>query len=53
MDLNNEEMNGRKTKESLFNMQKETLDSFLARGAISRQQYEKSLNTLKEKMNLI
>ena len=39
-------------KESLFNMQKETLDSFLARGAISKEQYNKSLKTLKEKMNM-
>jgi len=39
-------------QEALFNMQKETLDSFLERGAISKEQYEKSLTTLKEKMNM-
>ncbi len=36
----------------LFEKQKETLDSFLARNAISKEQYDKSLNTLKEKMDL-
>ena len=36
----------------LFEKQKETLDSFLARNAISKEQYDKSLNGLKEKMKL-
>ena len=34
----------------LFLQQKETLDAFLERGAISKAQYEKSLNDLKAKM---
>ncbi|MBQ2062875.1 MAG: hypothetical protein II458_09440 [Oscillospiraceae bacterium] len=34
----------------LFLKQKETLDLFLERGAISRAQYEKSLHDLKVKM---
>ena len=37
----------------LFEKQKETLDSFLERNAISKEQYDKSLNTLKEKMKVI
>lgn len=37
-------------KEKLFLKQKETLDLFLERGAISQNQYDKSLNTIKEKM---
>ena len=36
----------------LFLTQKETLDCFLERGAISRQQYEKSLHDLQEKMGI-
>ncbi len=35
----------------LFLSQKQTLDSFLERGAISRRQYEKSLHDLCVKMN--
>ena len=35
----------------LFLSQKQTLDSFLERGAISRRQYEKSLHDLQVKMN--
>lgn len=38
--------------ESLYEKQKETLDKFLERGAITKEQYEKSLNTLKEKMGI-
>ena len=38
-----------KNKE-LYYKQKELLDTFLERGAISKQQYEKSLTTLKEKL---
>ena len=38
-------------KHKLFERQKQTLDSFLERGAISRQQYEKSLHDLRVKMN--
>ena len=55
MFFNEEEIKERPVKQKnkmLFEMQKETLDSFLARNAISKEQYDKSLNTLKEKMNL-
>ncbi len=34
----------------LFLRQKRTLDEFLERGAITREQYEKSLSALTEKM---
>ena len=52
--INNDtiESNSKQTPEMLFERQKQTLDSFLACGAISKEQYDKSLNTLKEKMNL-
>ncbi|GEM_PF-875455 len=36
----------------LFDSQKETLDTFLNTKAITKEQYEKSLNGLKEKMNI-
>lgn len=36
----------------LYNKQKETLDTFLKTGAITKAQYEKSLNGLKEKMGI-
>lgn len=36
----------------LFLKQKETLDSFLKTGALSKENYDKSLQTLKEKMNI-
>lgn len=42
----------KQTKETLFKMQKETLDNFLERNAISQKQYDESLKTLKEKMGL-
>ena len=38
-------------KHQLFLSQKQTLDSFLERGAISKLQYEKSLHDLRVKMN--
>ena len=34
----------------IFLQQKETLDAFLERGAISKAQYDKSLNDLRRKM---
>ena len=34
----------------LFEQQKKTLDLFLAKNLISKEQYDKSLSTLKEKM---
>ena len=37
---------------SLYETQKDTLDKFLERGAITKEQYDKSLNTLKEKMKI-
>ena len=36
----------------LYYRQKETLDMFLERGAISKAQYEKSLHDLTEKMGM-
>lgn len=39
-------------KQYLFKNQKQTLDDFLARNAISKQQYDKSLGDLKEKMGI-
>ena len=39
-------------KKELFLRQKNTLDLFLERNAISREQYDKSLGDLKEKMNI-
>jgi len=36
----------------LFQSQKQTMDAFLERGAISRAQYDKSLKALKQKMGL-
>jgi len=40
-------------KEQLFLKQKETLDLFLEKHAISKAQYDKSLSDLKEKMGII
>ncbi len=39
-------------KIELFNKQKKLLDTFLSTGAISKQQYEKSLGDMKEKMGI-
>jgi len=39
-------------KKSLYETQKKTLEEFLARGAISPAQFEKSLSTLTEKMGM-
>lgn len=41
-----------KDKQKLFDEQKKMLDTFLKTGAIDKMQYEKSLNGLKEKMNI-
>lgn len=46
------ELSDKQKLEMLFERQKQTLDSFLARGAISKEQYDKSLKTLKEKMDI-
>ena len=42
----------REKKQRLFLQQKETLDTFLRNGAISRAQYDKSLGDLIEKMGI-
>lgn len=39
-------------KQKLFDEQKKMLDTFLKTGAIDKAQYEKSLNGLKEKINI-
>ena len=39
-------------KQQLFLNQKDTLDLFLERGAISQAQYDKSLGDLREKMGV-
>ncbi|MBR6987991.1 MAG: hypothetical protein IKH82_07965 [Clostridiales bacterium] len=39
-------------KKQLYLNQKQTLDAFLERGAISRAQYDKSLGDLTEKMGM-
>lgn len=39
-------------KEMLFKEQKKTLDTFLSTGAITKEQYDISLNGLIEKMNI-
>ena len=43
----------RQIKQQLFDRQKETLDIFLQRGAISQAQYDKSLGDLIIKMGLV
>ncbi len=44
------ELTQEEKKRRLYEKQKALLDTFLERGAISRQQYEKSLGDLTEKM---
>ena len=39
-------------KKQLFYNQKATLDIFLENGSITKEQYDKSLTTLAEKMNI-
>ena len=39
-------------KLELYKRQKQLLDTFLEHGAISREQYDKSLGDLKEKMGI-
>ena len=39
-------------KRTLFNKQKDLLDTFLSHGAIDRRQYEKSLTCMAEKMGM-
>lgn len=47
-----EEMTPEEKKIQLYIKQKNTLDSFLARNAISQAQYDKSLGDLTEKMGM-
>ena len=47
-----EEMTPKEKKIQLYIKQKNMLDSFLARNAISRAQYDKSLGDLTEKMGM-
>lgn len=47
-----EAMTPEQKKKQLFLNQKELLDKFLTRRAISQAQYEKSLGDLKEKMGI-
>lgn len=54
-ELGNNELSGLSEDEKkryLFKKQKQTLDDFLARNAISKQQYDKSLGDLKVKMGI-
>ena len=39
-------------KKELFESQKQTLDTFLKTGAISKEQYDKSLERLKKKIGI-
>lgn len=47
-----EQLSPDEKKKELFLKQKRLLDTFLAHGAITRAQYEKSLNGLTEKMGM-
>lgn len=47
-----EKLTSAEKKQQLFLNQKKTLDLFLERNAISKEQYDKSLGDLKEKMNI-
>ena len=49
---NREKLTAEEKKHQLFLNQKETLDLFLERGAISQAQYDKSLGDLREKMGV-
>jgi len=47
-----EDLSAQEKKKELFLQQKHTLDLFLARGAISQAQYDKSLGDLRDKMGM-
>ena len=49
---NKQELSYQEKKKRLFFEQKNTLDLFLERGAISKAQYDKSLGDLTEKMGM-
>ena len=50
--INWDQMTAEEKKVQLFLNQKQTLDLFLERGAISQAQYDKSLGDLREKMGV-
>ena len=50
--INWEQLTAEEKKVQLFLNQKQTLDLFLERGAISQAQYDKSLGDLREKMGV-
>ena len=47
-----EQLSPEEKKKQLYLNQKQTLDAFLERGAISKAQYDKSLGDLTEKMGM-
>ncbi len=47
-----EQLSAEEKRIRLYFQQKEVLDDFLARGAISREQYDKSLGDMTEKMGM-
>jgi len=47
-----EQLSPEDKKKQLYLNQKQTLDAFLVRGAISKAQYDKSLGDLTEKMGM-
>ncbi|MCR5647970.1 MAG: hypothetical protein K6F67_00365 [Oscillospiraceae bacterium] len=52
MDNERSGLSDEEKRRRLYLRQKETLDTFLAHGAISRAQYEKSLGDLTVKMGM-
>ena len=50
--MNNDSAAYEQMLKELFLRQKETLDLFLERNAISKQQYDKSLGDLRDKMKM-
>lgn len=48
-----EKLSPEEKKIQLFLNQKQTLETFLERGAISRAQFDKSLSDLTEKMDML
>ena len=50
--INWDQLTAEEKKVQLFLNQKQTLDLFLERGAISQAQYDKSLGDLREKMGV-
>lgn len=51
--INWDQLTAEEKKVQLFLNQKQTLDLFLERGAISQAQYDKSLGDLREKMGVL